>query len=54
MGVAMGHPNSSTITEEVGAEHREEEAVTQLEFSIVITALVTILLTLAYFFYISL
>jgi hypothetical protein len=53
MGVAMGHPNPSAITEEVRADQREEEAHTQFEFSIVITALVTILSTLAYFLYIS-
>ncbi len=54
MGVAMGYPNPSTITEEVRADQQEEESHTQLEFSIVITALVTLLLTLGYFFYISL
>jgi hypothetical protein len=54
MGIAMGHPNSSINVKEVKADQREEEALTQLEFSIVITALVTILSTLAYCFYISL
>lgn len=49
----MGRPNPSAMTEEVAAD-QQEEALTQLEFSIVMTALVTILLTLTFFFYMSL
>jgi hypothetical protein len=50
----MGHPNPSTITEEVRADQREEESHTQLEFSIVITALVALLITLGYLYYLGL
>ena len=50
-GVAMGHQNPSTITEKVRADQGEEESLMQLEFSIVITALVALFITLGYFIY---
>ncbi len=48
----MVRQSSPTIRKEFSSS-KEEESAAQLEFSIVMTALVIILITLGYFIYIS-
>ena len=49
----MGGHNNSTILKKVSPDNGEEESAVQLEFSIVMTALIVILITGGYFIYIG-
>jgi len=49
--VTMSHQKPSIVTEELKTDQGEEESLVQWEFSIVITALVTLFITLGYFMF---